>query len=135
MLLYDLRLECGFSILRDLDFHGTITAVYMFAFVIISIIIVIGTLRFLISEMIIHFCFHHFFNCFAQKIFQSILNIFGCLNIVFLQKLTDNVTFSFCHLYPMYGFLLFCHNKRFSYYNTNMVSYVINQLHTNHICY
>ncbi|WP_082415676.1 polysaccharide biosynthesis C-terminal domain-containing protein [Blautia hydrogenotrophica] len=27
----------------------------------------------------------------------------------------DNVTFSFCHLYPMYRFLLFCHNKRPSY--------------------
>ena len=29
--------------------------------------------------------------------------------------LMDNVAFSFCHLYPMYGFLLFCHNKRSSY--------------------
>ena len=27
----------------------------------------------------------------------------------------DNVTFSFCHLYPMYRFLLSCHNKRPSY--------------------
>lgn len=25
------------------------------------------------------------------------------------------VIFSFCHLYPMCGFLLFCHNKRTSY--------------------
>ena len=31
------------------------------------------------------------------------------------MKLMDNVAFSFCHLYPMYGFLLFCHNKRSSY--------------------
>ena len=27
----------------------------------------------------------------------------------------DNVAFSFCHSYPMYRFLLFCHNKRSSY--------------------
>ena len=27
----------------------------------------------------------------------------------------NNVTFSFCHLYPMHRFLLFCHSKRFSY--------------------
>ena len=27
----------------------------------------------------------------------------------------DNVTFPFCHLYPMDRFLLFCHNKRPSY--------------------
>ena len=85
--------------------------------------------------MIIHSCFHHFFDRSTQKILQSILNIFGCLNIVFFQKLMDNVTFSFCHLHPMYGFLLFCHNKRsshelyfiieepFSYTFTEKVSY------------
>ena len=27
----------------------------------------------------------------------------------------DNVTFPFCHLYPMDRFLLFCHNQRPSY--------------------
>ena len=28
------------------------------------------------------------------------------------KKLVDNVSFSFCHLYSMYRFLLSCHNKR-----------------------
>ena len=27
----------------------------------------------------------------------------------------DNVAFTLCHLYSMYRFLLFCHNKRPSY--------------------
>ena len=50
--------------------------------------------KIMISKMVIHFCFHHFFDCSTQKIFQSVLDIFGCLNIVFFQKLMDNVAFS-----------------------------------------
>lgn len=42
----------------------------------------------------------------------GILNIFGCLNIVSFQNLMDNVTSSFCHLYPVYRFLLSCPNKK-----------------------
>lgn len=47
----------------------------------------------------------------------------------------DNVAFSFCHLYPMNGFLLFCHNKRSSYelnfiIEEPLVTYLQKKFHT-----
>ena len=62
--------------------------------------------------MIIQLSFHHFLDYSARKIFQGILNVLSCLNMVFFQKLMNNVAFSFRHLYHVYWFLLSCHNKR-----------------------
>ena len=59
--------------------------------------------------MIIHFCFHHFLNGAAQEIFKCVLNIFSRLDVILFKELMDNISFSFCHLYSMYRFLLSCH--------------------------
>ena len=94
------------------DFHRTIPTVYLLAFIAVSIIVVVRTLGFLISEMFIHFCLHHFLEGAAKEIFKSILDIFSSLNIVFFEKLTNDISFSIGHLYSVYRFLLSCHNKR-----------------------
>lgn len=60
-LLYYLRFKSRFSVLRDFDLHSSVTAVYTFPLVAIAIIIIVRTLGFLVSKMIIHFRFHHFF--------------------------------------------------------------------------
>ena len=47
--------------------------------------------------------------------FVGNLMVSGTFYLHFFKKLVDNVSFSFCHLYTMYRFLLSCHNKRPSY--------------------
>ena len=81
------------------DFHRTIPTVYLLAFIAVSISVVVRTLRFLISEMVIHFCLHHFLEGAAKEIFKSILDIFSSLNIVFFEKLTNDISFSIILIY------------------------------------
>ena len=111
-LFHHLWFKGRFPILWDLDFHRAISAVYLLAFITVTIIVIVRTLGFLISKMVIHFSLHHFFNGAAQKIFECILDIFCGLDIVFLEKLADDVPFSFSHFNSVNWFLLFCHSKR-----------------------
>ena len=113
--LYNLRFKSRFPILRNFDLHTSKSAVDSFGLIAISSIIIVWMFRFFISEMIIHFSFHHFFDCSTEKIFQNLLDILCCLNVVFLQKLMDNVTYPFCHSYFVYRFLLSYRKKRPSY--------------------
>ena len=116
LTLFDnLWFKGGLSILWYFDFHRTIPTVYLLAFIAVSIIVVVRTLGFFVPKMILHFCFHHFLDGAAKKIFKSILDIFSSLNIVFFEKLTNDISFSFCHFNSVNRFLLFCHNKRPSY--------------------
>ena len=112
MLFHNLWFKGRFSILRYFDFHRTISAVYLLAFITVAIIIVIRTLGFLISKVVIHFRLHHFFNGAAQEIFESILDVFRSLDIVFFEKLADDISFSLSHFNSVNRFLLFCHSKR-----------------------
>ena len=95
-----------------MEIHCVIAAVDTFGFVTIPVIITIGTLGFFISKVIIHFGFHHFFDCATQEIFESFLNIFSRLDVVFVQKLMNDIPFSFGHLYFVNRFLFSCHNNR-----------------------
>ena len=61
----------------------------------------------------IHFCFYRLFNGSIQQIFKCILNVFGCLGIILLKQLLNDVSFTFSHYNLAYRFLFsFCHNKR-----------------------
>ena len=102
-----LRLESWFAVLWDFNLHRSVATGYPFAFIAISVIVIIRTSGLFIPEVTIHFCFPHFFNGSGKKKFQGILNIFSSLNIVFFQELMDNVLLSFCQLYPMDSFLCF----------------------------
>ncbi len=66
-LFHHLWFKGRFPILWDLDFHRAISAVYLLAFITVTIIVIVRTLGFLISKMVIHFSLHHFFNRAAQK--------------------------------------------------------------------
>jgi hypothetical protein len=107
-----LWLESGLAVLGDLDVHAAIAAVDTFGFITVTVIIVVRTLRFSIAKMLIHLCFHHFFDCAAKRVFECILDILCGLDVVFLQELLNNTAFSLCHLYLVYRFLFSCHNKR-----------------------
>ena len=89
-----------------------VTAIHLLSLVAATVIITFETLQFEVSQVVIHLDFHHFFDSPAKQVFQSILNALCRLNVVLLQQLTDNVSFSFCHLYFVYRFLFSCHNKR-----------------------
>lgn len=104
-----LRLKCGLPVLGDFYFHRTIAGIDLLVFITIAVIITFGTLRFLISEMVTHLSFHHFLDRAAEQIFQGILNVFSTLDIILIQQLTNDITFSFCHLYSVYRFLFSCH--------------------------
>ena len=95
-----------------MEIHCVIAAVDTFGFVTIPVIITIGTLGFFISKVGIHFSFHHFFDYATQEIFESFLNIFSRLDVVFVQKLMNDIPFSFGHLYFVNRFLFSCHNNR-----------------------
>ena len=43
---------------------------------------------------------------------STILDVFCSLDIVFFEKLPNDVSFTIGHLYSVYRFLLSCHNKR-----------------------
>lgn len=45
--------------------------------------------------MVLHFCFHHFFDRPAQKIFARFLDVSGTLDVILFQQLTDYISFSF----------------------------------------
>lgn len=65
-----------------------------------------------VSEVAIHLGFHHLLDGTAEQIFESILDILGGLNVVFLQELLDNLTFPFGHHDFVDGFLFSsCHSK------------------------
>ena len=111
--LYNLWLKCWFTVLWNIDIHAAIAAVYTLWFISIAIIIAIRSFRFLVTKMIIHFCFHHLFDGAAKQILKRILDIFSGFNIILLKKLLNDVSLSFCHYYFVYRFLFSsCHNKR-----------------------
>ena len=65
-----------------------------------------------IPEVIIHLGLHHLLDGAAEQVFESILDVFGGFDVVFLQELLDDLTFSFGHHDFMDGFLFSsCHNK------------------------
>ena len=92
------------------QFPYFITIVNSFLLITISIIVTVRTLKFSIAKMFIHFGFHQRLNVFTKKVFQCILKNFRN----FIKQLVNDI-FSFCHLYTMYWFHLFCQNKRLSY--------------------
>ena len=62
-------------------------------FIAVAIIIVVRTLGLFVSKVIIHFGLHHFFNGAAQEIFQGILDVFRSFDIVFFEKLANDISF------------------------------------------
>ena len=109
--LYYLRFERWFTILRNINIHTSIAADYSLWFISVTIIIAIRALGFLIAKMIIHLCFHHFFDGSSEQIFESILDIFGSFDIILLKELLNDISFSLCHYYFVYWFLFSsCHN-------------------------
>ena len=59
--------------------------------------------------MVVHFCFHHFFDRPAQNIFERFLDVLGTLDVILFQQLTDYISFSFRHFHSVYIFLVSCH--------------------------
>ena len=47
----------------------SIAAVDLFLFVAVAVVIIVGTLGFAVAKMVLHFCFHHFFDGSAKQIF------------------------------------------------------------------
>lgn len=105
LISYNFGFESGFSVLRNFDPHRTIAGIDSLFFVPVAVIIRIGPFRFFIAEVVVHFGFHHFLDGAAEKILESILDIFSSFDIVLLQELLDNLTFTFNHYYLMDGFL------------------------------
>ena len=56
--------------------------------------------------------FHHILDGTSEQILQCFLNIFLSFDFILLQKLLDDLPFSFGHLNMVYGLLFFfCHNN------------------------
>lgn len=87
----DLRLEGRFPILRYFNLHADIARCDPLALIPVPGIIAVGSLGLRIAQMRIHFCFHHFLDRSAQKIFERFLYVGGALNVVFLQQPLDDV--------------------------------------------
>jgi hypothetical protein len=62
--------------------------------------------------MVVHFGLHHFLDGAAEQVFERLLNILRCLDVILFEQLSDDLTLSFCHLDFVDGFLFFsCHCK------------------------
>lgn len=68
-LFHYLWLKGGFPVLWHSDLHASIAAVDLFLFVAVAVVIIVGTLGFAVAKMVLHFCFHHFFDGSAKQIF------------------------------------------------------------------
>ena len=107
-----LWLECGLTVLRDLNVHSAIAAIDALGFVTATIIICVRTFWFLIAQMLIHLCFHHFFDGTAKQgpwVHPEYPRPTGCRTH---EEAAGWCFFSICHLYLVYWFLFSCHNKR-----------------------
>lgn len=51
----------------------------------------------LITEVIVHLCFHPFINVATQKDFENILDVFSSLNVVLLEQLSYDLSFTIRH--------------------------------------
>ena len=82
LMFFDhLWFKCGFTILWDFNFHAAITAVYPLCLIAVTIIIAIWSFRLGVAQMVVHFCFHHFFDSSTKQIFQGILNTLCGFNV------------------------------------------------------
>ena len=95
----------------NIDLHAAIAGCELLFLVAIPVIVTVGALGLLISQMVIHLCFHHFLDGSAEKILQGFLDVSSSLNIVFLQQSLNNVPFSFGHGSGSENFLLFVRHK------------------------
>ena len=69
-LLDDFRLKRGLAVLRDVDSHRTVAGVDSLFLVAVTVVIHLG--------------FHHLLDGATEQVFESIMDIFGSLNVVFL---------------------------------------------------
>lgn len=87
-----------------------------------------------VFKIAVYFYFYHFLDCSTKKILQFILYIFRYLDIIFLQELVDNISFSsvICTLYAIFfschniikGLLndnLFYHRRPYTIYRKNLI--------------
>ncbi len=83
-LLDDFRLKRGLAVLRDVDSHRTVAGVDSLFLVAVTVVVGVEALEFFISEVLIHLGFHHLLDGAAEQVFESIMDILGSLNVVFL---------------------------------------------------
>ena len=67
---------------RYINFHKTVMAVYTFPLITVSLVTTVKVFWFLIIEMLLHFCFHHFFDCPTELVLQGILDILNRPDII-----------------------------------------------------
>ena len=70
-LLDDFRLKRGLAVLRNVDSHRTVAGVDSLFLVAVTVVIHLG--------------FHHLLDGATEQVFESIMDIFGSLNVVFLK--------------------------------------------------
>jgi molecular chaperone DnaK len=93
-------------------------AVDSLGLVAVAVIVGIRTLRFFITEVVIHLSLHHLFQGTSQKVFQGLLDVLSSLDVILLQQLMDNVPFALRHNYLVYRLLFSSrHNNRPPYDN------------------
>ena len=104
--LDDFKFKCTVAVLRNTQCGFAIFTANLFLFISISGIGIFRAFIGLITQVFIHFSFHHFFDGIAQQIFESVLDILCWLDIVFLQKCCNNVFLTLGHSFSS------CHNLR-----------------------